>query len=123
LPLSQERFKIAILVYCDSGGFVFLLHKVMFIVSLVDWCARIRLHVRISLLERDSSTGSTLLSAWGATSNQWNIQMSRLRLVGDINNVKELIWSQPVRPINAYNSGNRFCLQHLVSVPKLIAEW
>jgi len=28
--------------------------------------------VRISLLEKESSTGSTLLSAWGSTNNQWN---------------------------------------------------
>jgi len=35
---------------------------------IVDWCARIRLNVRISLLEKESATGSTLLSVWGATS-------------------------------------------------------
>jgi len=29
-----------------------------------------RLNVLISLLEKESSTGSTLLSAWGAMSNQ-----------------------------------------------------
>jgi len=32
-------------------------------VSIVDWCARIRLNVRISLLEKETATGSTLLSA------------------------------------------------------------
>ena len=42
-----------------EAGFVFLLHKLLSIVSLVDWCARIRLNVRISLLEKKSATGST----------------------------------------------------------------
>jgi len=49
---------------------LFILHKLAFIVLLVDWCARIRQNVRISLLEKESSTGSTLLTACGATSNQ-----------------------------------------------------
>ena len=57
----------------DRNGFVFLFHKLVLNVSLVDWCARIRLNVSIYLLEKESSTGSTLLSAWGDTSNQWNI--------------------------------------------------
>jgi len=93
-----------------EAGFVFLLHKLVFIVSRVDWCARIRLNVRISLLEKDPATGSTLLSAWGATSNQWTIKMPRLRLVADvINQYEELIQSQPVRSINANYIGNRFC--------------
>ena len=55
---------------------LFLLHKLVFIVARVDWCARIWLNVRISLLEKDSSTESKLLSAWGATTIQWNIKMS-----------------------------------------------
>ena len=41
---------------------VFLLNKLVFIVSRVDWCARIRLNVRISLLQKESVTGSTLSS-------------------------------------------------------------
>ena len=45
-----------------KAGFVFLLHKLVFIVLLADWCARIRLNVRISLLEKESATGSTLRS-------------------------------------------------------------
>jgi len=44
-----------------EAGFVYLLHKLVFIVSRVDWCARIRLNVRVSLLEKESATGSTLL--------------------------------------------------------------
>ena len=36
--------------------------KIVFIVSRVDWCARIWLNVRISLLEKDPATGSTLRS-------------------------------------------------------------
>jgi len=35
-----------------EAGFVFLLHKLVFDVSHVDWCPRIRLDVRISLLEK-----------------------------------------------------------------------
>jgi len=35
-------------------------------VSLVDWCAGIWLNVHISLLEKESSTGSMLLNTWGA---------------------------------------------------------
>jgi len=58
--------------WLTEAGFVFLLHKLLLYVSLVDWCAQIRLDVRISLLEKESSTGSMLLSAWGATSIQWN---------------------------------------------------
>jgi len=45
-----------------EAGFVFLLHKVVFSVSRVDWCARIQLNVGISLLEKDPATGSTLRS-------------------------------------------------------------
>ena len=61
-------------------------------VSLVDWCAWIRLNVRISILEKESSTGSKLLSAWGATSIQWSIKMPRLHLAEDaINHYEELI--------------------------------
>ena len=45
-----------------EAGFIFLLHKLVFIVSRVDWCAQIRLNVRISLLEKESTTGSTLRS-------------------------------------------------------------
>jgi len=47
--------------YLTETDFIFFLQKVGFIVSSVDWCARMRLNVRISLLERDSTTGSTLL--------------------------------------------------------------
>jgi len=43
-----------------EAGFVFLLHKLVFIVSRLNCCARIRLNVRISLLEKESTTGSTL---------------------------------------------------------------
>jgi len=50
----------------------------------LDWFGWMRLHVRISWLEKESTTGSTLLSVWGATSNQWNIQMPRLHLVADV---------------------------------------
>ena len=49
------------------------LHKLVVNVSLVDWCARIRLDVRISLLEKEASTGSTLLSAWEVTRIHLNI--------------------------------------------------
>ena len=45
-----------------EAGFVFLLHKLVFIVSCVGWCARIRINERISLLEKESATGSTLRS-------------------------------------------------------------
>jgi len=43
-----------------NAGFVFLFHKLVFIVSRVDWCAWIRPNVRISLLVKESATGSTL---------------------------------------------------------------
>jgi len=45
-----------------EAGVVFLLHKLVFIVSLVDCCGRIRLNVSIPLLEKLSSTENTLLS-------------------------------------------------------------
>jgi len=45
-----------------EAGFVFLFHKLVFIVSRVDWCTRIRLTVLISCLEKESATGSTLRS-------------------------------------------------------------
>ena len=45
-----------------EAGFVFLLHKLVFIFSHIDWCARRRLHVRISVLEKESASGSTLRS-------------------------------------------------------------
>jgi len=45
-----------------EAGFAFLLHQLVFIVSRVDWCARIRLNVRIALLEKESATESTLRS-------------------------------------------------------------
>jgi len=45
-----------------EAGFVFILHKLVFVVSRVDWCARVRLNARISLLEKESVTGSTLRS-------------------------------------------------------------
>ena len=35
-----------------EAGFVFLLHKLVFIVSRVDWCARIWLNVRIFFSKR-----------------------------------------------------------------------
>jgi len=61
-------------------------------ISLVVWCARIRLNERTSLLEKESSTGSTLLSAWDATSIQWNILMPQLHIVAFvINRYEELI--------------------------------
>jgi len=69
---------------------VFLFHKLVFIVSRVDWCAWIRLNVRISLLEKSLR----LDARRGATSNQWNIKIPRLRLVADvINHHEELIQS------------------------------
>ena len=47
----------------QEAGFVFLLRKLVFIVSRADWCAQRRLNVRISsLLEKESLTGSTLRS-------------------------------------------------------------
>ena len=45
-----------------EAGFVFLLHKLVFIVSRVDWCALVRLNVRIPFLEKESATGSPLRS-------------------------------------------------------------
>jgi len=42
--------------YLTEAGFDFVLHKVVFIVSLVDWCACMRLNVRISWLEKQSAT-------------------------------------------------------------------
>ena len=106
-----------------EAGFVFLLHKRVLNVSLADWCARIRLNVRISSLEKESATGSKLLSAWGAKSIQWNIKMPRLHLVADvINRCEELIQSWPIRQINANNIGNGLDLQRSVSVVKFIAE-
>jgi len=75
-----------------EAGFISLIHKVVFIVLLVDWCVQIRLHMHISLLEQESLTGSTLLCAWGATSIQWNILMPQLHLVADIfNHYEKLI--------------------------------
>jgi len=44
-----------------KAGFVFLLHKLVFTISRVDWCARI-LNLCISLLEKESVTESTLRS-------------------------------------------------------------
>jgi len=46
-----------------EADYVFLLHKLMFIVLRVDWSARRRLNVRIFLvLEKESAAGSTLRS-------------------------------------------------------------
>jgi len=45
-----------------EADFVFLLHKLVFLVSHVHWCARIRRNALISLLEKESATGSTLRS-------------------------------------------------------------
>jgi len=45
-----------------EAGFAFLFHKLVFIVSRVDWRAQIRLNVRISWLEKASATRSTLRS-------------------------------------------------------------
>jgi len=45
-----------------EAGFAFICHKLVFIVSGVDWCARIRLNVPISLWEKKSATGSTVRS-------------------------------------------------------------
>jgi len=45
-----------------EASFVFLLHKLVLIVSRADWCAPMRLNVRISLLEKESVTGSMLRS-------------------------------------------------------------
>jgi len=45
-----------------EGGFVFFLHKLVFVVSRVDWYTRMRLNVCISLLQKESVTGSTLRS-------------------------------------------------------------
>jgi len=57
----------------DRSWFCFSPSQIVFIVLLVDWCTRIRLNVRISLSEKESSTWSTLLSTWGATIIQSNI--------------------------------------------------
>ena len=63
------------------------------------------------------------LSCLRTRKKQWNIRMSRLRLVADvINRYEELIQSFPVRSINANNIRNSFCLQSLVSAAKFIAE-
>ena len=59
--------------WLTEACFVFFLHKLVLNVSLVDWWEPIRLNVSISLLEKESSTGSTLLIAWGASSIQWNM--------------------------------------------------
>jgi len=45
-----------------EAGFIFLFHKLVCIVSRVDWRARIRLNMRISLLKKQFATGSTLKS-------------------------------------------------------------
>jgi len=47
----------------DRSWLCFSLHKLVLNVSFVDRCVLIRLNVCISLLEKESSTGSTLLSA------------------------------------------------------------
>jgi len=66
-----------------EAGFVFLLHKLVFIVSRVDWYARIRL-IKNPRLE----------ARWGATCKQWNTRMQRLRLVADvINRYEQLMQS------------------------------
>jgi len=46
----------------ERSWLCFIFHKLVFIVSRVDWCARIRLNVPISLWEKESATGSTLRS-------------------------------------------------------------
>jgi len=45
-----------------EAGFIFLFHKLVFIVSHVEWCARTRPNVRIFVLEKESASGSTLRS-------------------------------------------------------------
>jgi len=45
-----------------EADFVCIFHKLVFIVSRVDWYARIRLNVPISLWEKESATWSTLRS-------------------------------------------------------------
>jgi len=45
-----------------EAGFAFVLHKLVFNVSRVDLCARLWVNVHISLLEKESATGSTLRS-------------------------------------------------------------
>ena len=107
----------------DRSLLVFVLHKLVLNVSLVDWCVWIRLNVRISLLEKESSIGSMLLSAWGATSIQWNIQMPRLHLVADVliimkNQYRTSQSGQSVRTISEIPSA----LHRLVSVVRFIAE-
>ena len=53
-----------------EAGHVFLLHKLVFIVSRVDWCARTRPNVRIALLEMESTTGSALTSREQSTEHK-----------------------------------------------------
>ena len=57
----------------DRNWLCFLLHQLVFIVSLVDWCAQIQLNVRIPWLEKESATGSTFLKVWEATSKQCKV--------------------------------------------------
>ena len=84
-----------------EAGFVFLLHKIVFIVSSVDWCARIRLNVLISLLEKESSTGSSLKS------HEQSIEYKDAAIMFSRRcNYGELIQSKLVRSVNANNIGN-----------------
>jgi len=57
----------------DRSWLCFFLDKLVVNVSLVGWCARIRLNVRIFFSEKETSTESKLLSAWGVMSIHWNI--------------------------------------------------
>ena len=56
LPEPQPRSSLT------EAGFGFLLRKVMFIVSLADCCAQIRPSEGISLIDRNYTSGSTLLN-------------------------------------------------------------
>jgi len=58
-PIRRQNHNAEVV---ERSWLCFLLHKLVFVDSLVDWCARIRLKVRISFLEKESATGSTLRS-------------------------------------------------------------
>jgi len=81
--------RITTLKSLKEFGFVYLLHKLVFIVSRLDWCARIRVK-KNSLLEEKRNL--RLEARWAATSNQWNIKMPRLLLVADVINYYMKNW-------------------------------
>ena len=101
-----------------EAGFVFLLHKLVFIVSLVDWYARTRLAARISLLEKESATGSMLRSHKQSVEHRdatitfsrrcnWSLWRIDTEQAGQVNQPQQY-WKS--------------LLQSLISVSKFIAE-